>query len=112
MSKARAAAAKVTAFRCQRAWTTSTAYVAPVEWQVAQASAGAVEPGKYAVLIRACAATSRLSWQPVHAAVGTQWDLPGAMARRGQGHALGFSRCSGLATLAAAWLSGKRLDSA
>src|ERR1017187_1697456 len=53
----------------QRAWTTSTAYVAPVEWQVAQASAGAVEPGKYAVLIRACAATSRLSWQPVHAAV-------------------------------------------
>src|ERR1017187_3918127 len=76
VSTARAAAAEApgercfTAFTRQRAWTTSTAYVVPAPWQVPQASAGTFGAfGKYAVLMSACAATSRLSWQPVQADV-------------------------------------------
>src|SRR5581483_1139296 len=52
------------------ACTLSTAQSLPAPWHVAHASAGVVGwPGNVAVLRNACAAASRLSWQPRHAAV-------------------------------------------
>ena len=50
-------------------WTLSTELSLPGPWQAAQDSAGSVVPGKNAVLRKACAAASRVSWQPRQAAV-------------------------------------------